>query len=86
MLRIGGHFETPKLIFGGPCESTLIEIFIINHPMKQLQRFLSATTEDKYRNEIMQKKQVFLAVYNVRTLLKDWSTLRSFFSGNLKEH
>ena len=34
----------------------------------------------------MQKYPVFSAVHKVRTLLKDWPTLRSFFSGNLIEH
>ena len=48
--------------------------------MKQLQRFFVAITEDKYRNEIMQKYRVFSAVHIVRTLLKDWPTLRQGFS------
>ena len=54
--------------------------------MKQLQFFFYAITDDKYRNEIMQKIRIFSAVQKVRALPKDWLTLRLLFSGNLIDH
>ena len=53
--------------------------------MKQLH-FFHAITDDKYRNEIMQKIRIFSAVQKVGALPKDWPTLRSLFSGNLLDH
>ena len=54
--------------------------------MKQLQFLFHAITDDKYRNEIMQKIRIFSAVQKVRALPKDWPTLRLLFSGNLIDH
>ena len=46
------------------------------------------STQSQRKNIEMRscKNRVFSEVHKVRTLLKDWPTLRSFFSGNLIEH
>ena len=54
--------------------------------METIAIFFHAITDDKYRYEIMQKIRIFSAVQKVRALPKDWPTLRSLFSGNLKDH
>ena len=60
-----------------------IQVFVDFGKVKYVRNINS---NDKYRNEIMQKIRTFSAVQKVRALPKDWPTLRSLFSGNLIDH
>ena len=54
--------------------------------MKQLQRFFFQQSQRINKEMRSCKNGVFSAVHKVKTLLKDWPTLRSFFPGNLVKY